>query len=99
KFLILDEPRPVQPEGRPGDPPTQLRHLRQSLDDQFAESLKAVVRRIAGIADRQRTHMHMPARSFCRPKRRINTRKPLHATTVALACPLRRAMPNNLTTL
>jgi hypothetical protein len=46
--------------------------------DHVPQSLKAVVGRGGGIADRQRAHMHMPARGFCRPKRRIDTRKPLH---------------------
>ena len=79
EVLVLDEPRPVQSEGRAGDPPPQLRQLRQPLDDQFAESLEAVVGRVARDR-RSPTHPH----AYASPQFRL-TKTP-HRHSKAASC-------------
>ncbi|SKT00663.1 Uncharacterised protein [Mycobacteroides abscessus subsp. abscessus] len=78
ELLVFDEPRPVQPQRNIGDPPAQLRHGRKTFHDEGAHPLKAVVRRIGGVVNRQSPNVHMPARRFGVPERRIYPRQPLH---------------------
>ena len=80
ELVVLDEPGPVQAERTADDPPPQLRHLRQPLDDQLAHPVEAEVRGLGGVADSNGSDVHVPARRLGVPERRVDARQPLHAT-------------------
>src|ERR1700730_2944546 len=82
EILVLDEPRPVQPERRSGHQPPQLRQLRQTRLDELSDRLEAEIRRIRGIADRRGTDMHVPAGRLGKPESCVRARQPIHGLTL-----------------